>query len=291
MVLSLLMLVFWIMGMMIGNVIFPSSMMEAAEESGGGISEMLAVCALNTLAVLILVYNSKVKGLKLAGIIILMVFGIQFFMSQIETLWFNEAVNFPLAGIWAVVFGGFVMAVLFSGSAIWMTRGLKSVNHSMDSPTIQVRSDLIMRVAFLAVIAYPAIYFLAGYFIAWQFADVRVYYTSVTELTGFFPVMWENLKSGLYAFQIFRGILWILIALPAILVLNANAIQKGLIIGLLFSFLGGMQLLIPNPFMPEMVRFAHLVETVSSNFLWGFLIGWSIDKVVQTQRRVPLAQI
>jgi len=32
------------------------------------------------------------------------------------------------------------------------------------------------------------------------------------------------------------------------------------------------QLLLPNPFMPREVRMVHLVETASSNFLFGWLI-------------------
>lgn len=30
---------------------------------------------------------------------------------------------------------------------------------------------------------------------------------------------------------------------------------------------------LPNPYMPEAVRMAHLVEAASSNFLFGWLLG------------------
>jgi hypothetical protein len=33
-------------------------------------------------------------------------------------------------------------------------------------------------------------------------------------------------------------------------------------------------LLLPNPYMPEPVRMAHLVETGSSNFIFGMFTGW-----------------
>jgi hypothetical protein len=33
-------------------------------------------------------------------------------------------------------------------------------------------------------------------------------------------------------------------------------------------------LLLPNPYMPHEVRMAHLVETASSNFIFGVFIGW-----------------
>jgi hypothetical protein len=34
------------------------------------------------------------------------------------------------------------------------------------------------------------------------------------------------------------------------------------------------QLLLPNPLMPAEVRMVHLVETASSNFLFGWLLVW-----------------
>jgi len=89
------------------------------------------------------------------------------------------------------------------------------------------------------------IYFLAGYFIAWQFADVRLFYSGTAEMDSFLSMMKVNVTSGLYFFQILRGVLWILIALPAIAVIRGSLIRKGLIIGLLFAVLSSSQLLIP----------------------------------------------
>jgi hypothetical protein len=42
---------------------------------------------------------------------------------------------------------------------------------------------------------------------------------------------------------------------------------------------------LPNRYMPEPVRMAHLVETASSNFIFGVLIGWLL-----TERHAPLRQ-
>lgn len=45
--------------------------------------------------------------------------------------------------------------------------------------------------------------------------------------------------------------------------------------GVVLSVLGGIApLLIPNPWMPDAVRFAHLGEVGVSNFLYGLLVGW-----------------
>ena len=47
-----------------------------------------------------------------------------------------------------------------------------------------------------------------------------------------------------------------------------------LAVGLLFSVLTAASLLLPNPLLPPEVRAVHLVETGSSNFLFGLLVGW-----------------
>jgi hypothetical protein len=45
--------------------------------------------------------------------------------------------------------------------------------------------------------------------------------------------------------------------------------------GVVLSVLGGIApLLIPNPWMPDAIRFAHLGEVGVSNFLYGLLVGW-----------------
>jgi hypothetical protein len=40
----------------------------------------------------------------------------------------------------------------------------------------------------------------------------------------------------------------------------------------MFGVVFSSQLLIPNEFMPTDVRMAHLLETSTSNFLFGFLL-------------------
>jgi len=41
-----------------------------------------------------------------------------------------------------------------------------------------------------------------------------------------------------------------------------------------FVFSSAIQLIVDNPFMPQSVRMAHLLEVSTSNGLFGFLIGY-----------------
>lgn len=47
-----------------------------------------------------------------------------------------------------------------------------------------------------------------------------------------------------------------------------------LIAGATLSVLGGGGLIVPNPYLPDAVRWAHLVEVGVSNFVYGAFIGW-----------------
>ena len=132
---------------------------------------------------------------------------------------------------------------------------------------------------------WPLVYFSAGYLIAWQFSEVRLFYSGSTEMASFYSLMQDNFASGLYFFQIFRGILWILIALLVFSVIKGSLIHKGIILGLLLAFLGSSGLILPNPIMPFMVRMGHLVETATSSFLWGLILAWGFAKFTSDEIR------
>ena len=212
-------------------------------------------------------------------------------MSQMETLWFNESLILPINGIFAVVTGGAFMNLLFAITATWLTGNFKVSDQQTPINISGYNPALWLRVAVLAALVWPVVYFMAGYLIAWQFADVRLLYSGTTEMGSFISIMAGNFASGLYGFQIFRGFLWILIAWLVLAALKGTMIKKGIILGLLFSLLGSSQLLLPNPYMADTVRMAHLLETASSSFLWGFIIAWTLDRYVQVETKGVSAQL
>jgi hypothetical protein len=293
--LSILMMIFWIIGIVIGNTIFPSNLMDQASESDNNVWLFLLVCSLNTLIILYFIYNARYKGWKLAGILFFVTFGIQYFMSQIETIWFNDSLKLSMNGILAIVSGGAIMALLFSPTSAWLTGNFRPFDQSLSG---KVKWDLLRyakQIVLLSVIVWPLIYFLAGYLIAWQFTDVRMFYSGTGEIASFGSIMKDNFISGLYFFQIFRGFMWILIGLLVLMATEGSWINKGTILGLLFAILGSSGLLLPNPVMPFMVRMAHFIETFPSSFIWGLIIAWSfreftIREVTQSDSKIPLPE-
>jgi hypothetical protein len=131
-------------------------------------------------------------------------------------------------------------------------------------------------VAFLAAVVYPALFFAAGYLIAWQSPAVRSFYTGSTALAG--PV--EHFSTLLradpwvYPFEAFRGLLWVGASLALLRTTRWPWWWATLCVALAFCFVQNDLHLLPNPLMPAAVSQVHFIETGASNFLFAFIIGW-----------------
>ncbi|MEQ8812082.1 MAG: hypothetical protein RIE59_23645, partial [Imperialibacter sp.] len=184
--LSVLMLVLWIIGLMLGNIIFPSDLMNASDGSGDdGLPIMLLICGLNTAVVMYFMRSTNRWGWQLVFTLALVLFSIQYFMSQIETLWFNDSLKMELNSIWALVAGGAISSMLFSVLAVWVAGNFKKREQLASKGEIMPFSNTLTMTALMAIVIWPLIYFLAGYFIAWQFEEVRIYYSGSSEKASF----------------------------------------------------------------------------------------------------------
>jgi hypothetical protein len=144
----------------------------------------------------------------------------------------------------------------------------------LDLPT----SEWAWKLVVIAV-GYLFLYFTFGYYIAWRNPAVLEYYRGVDE-GSFLAHMRTVLRDTpwLIPIQIGRAMCWVALALPVIQSLKGRWPETALSIGLLFSVMMNAPLLLPNPYMPEPVRMAHMAETASSNFIFGVLIGWLLTK-------------
>src|SRR6185503_7276004 len=181
---------------------------------------------------------------------------------------------------------GLIIAAIFSPLAVLILGKARSRTNGAANELRLPLSSWILRVA-LIVVAYVVIYFTFGYFIAWKNEAVVAYYGG-SDPGSFFTHMGNVLRSEplLILLQIGRALLWTAIAVPVINMMNGKRWEAGLAVALLFAMTSA-QLLIPNPLMPAAVRMAHLVETVTSNFLFGWLVVLIL--VVQVQH--PLRRI
>jgi hypothetical protein len=136
----------------------------------------------------------------------------------------------------------------------------------------------------LAALAYVVLYFTFGYYVAWRNPAITAYYQGTDPGT-----FWSHFRNVLRdtpwlpPVQALRGLLWAALALVVIRALKGPVLEKALAVGVLFAVVMNAGLLLPNPYMPHDVRMIHLIETASSNFLFGVLLVWLF--AVQTASR------
>ena len=178
--------------------------------------------------------------------------------------------------LWKIVLSGFIISLLFAPISVGIMGRLRSSDRA--DLSMGAHMNLLKPLCWIAA-SYVLIYFLFGYFIAWQSEAVREYYSGSTAILPFHLHMWDVLISnpGLILFQFIRGLVWgglaVLIGRSMLASWGTKAIMTGLIFGVMLA--GG--LLIPNPFMPESVRWAHLWETSSSNFVLGIVCIYILE--------------
>lgn len=227
------------------------------------------------LAVALLAARSRRGGWTLAAAIFLALAGVTTVL-HLESLVYLQAI-LP-RGVAPRLFAmGFMQAVLCAPLAVLVTGRAKreSPHHASSVFEGLAAPELLWKFAAIAVI-YFVVYYTFGYWVAWQSSAVRDYYDG-TDAGGFFAQMAENWRATpwMFPFQMFRGALWAGLTLPLIRLQPGARSKPAVLVGLFFAA-WSCGLLLPNPFMPEQVRMAHFVETITSNFLFGGIVGWML---------------
>ncbi len=111
--------------------------------------------------------------------------------------------------------------------------------------------------------AYALLYIVAGTII---FPYIKAFYA--TQQVPSMP--------KIFAMQLLvRGPIFLGVCLTLRRMLRLPRMGGALAVGFVFAILSGVvPLLVPNPFFPDAVRWAHLCETTSSNFLFGAIVAW-----------------
>jgi len=241
---------------------------------------LLAVAALNTAVISWLVLRARWRSWQLIGPLILVFYGVQTVLPQIETIIFRSFSGF--AGHVPADLGPRLLVAGLIHAALWIPAAVVILGRHKGRPatdssvrrtpaTLTEQSWKLL----LASITYVVVYFTFGYYIAWRDPAVTSYYGGIDP--GSF---WRQLQSvmrdspWLPLAQALRGVLWGVLAIVVTRMIQGSVVEKALAVGTLFALVMSAGLLLPNPYMPYAVRMAHLVETGSSNFLFGALVGW-----------------
>ncbi len=277
--LSIIMAILWTISMS-----FIPSMSEAETNVSqeGALSFLLALIAVsfvNTAVVMYPTLRSRWNGIKLIVVVAFVIYGVQFFLGGLEAILYRADLKIPVKLVYAQLASGAVFALLFAVVAVAFLGKIKKPFANPQTQNIRLvmpKGEFILKFFLLSIIFYPLIYFLFGYFVAWQFPGVREFYFDSTSIIPFFEHMRTMLTSNpaLPLWQMGRGALWVLIALPVIRMMNGTAWDVAITVGLIFALVMNSQHLMPNPYMPAIIRLPHFIETAGSNFIWGMLITW-----------------
>jgi len=218
-------------------------------------------------------YSGKILFLNL----LLVFFFVQYFMTQIETLFFGHAfIVISKSDIILIMFAGFFPLL---GATALLVKFFQKKNTVYEKVKINIK-DTLIRLGIIGAI-YLCVYMLFGYFVAWQFEELRIFYSGSAEKLSFWGQIANNIKTNpiIIPFQILRGILFGMAIIPIRRMINKKS--TFLISVCLIYLCTAVVLTIPNALFPDAVRIAHLIEMTTSMLLFGIIVGnilWKINK-------------
>jgi len=277
-----LLLLFFIFSVLftLPSIILPISIAQGSQEVDP--PSAFAILLVDFVCIIYLIQRLNLWGVKLFLAVVVVFWGLQTFMTQIETWYFRDAMPAITDEVLLKLFvNPLITAITFILVAMW-TLGKWKRPEGNPVP-LNLKSNWKEITALSAT--YIIIYYLFGHFIAWQFEQVRVFYSGNPELPGFMAQLQNTIQNYplLFPFQLFRGFLWILLGLPVICYLKGNRTEKILVCVFIYSVLTSIPLVIENPFMPTEVRMAHLLEVSTSNGLFGLLVGLILSRQLPTK--------
>ena len=249
------------------------------------LSLILTIMLCQVLALTLPIVRSRWRGWHLALAMFVIFFGTQTFMGQIESIVYLGG-KMPQGLVAGLFMMGLFVAAVFSPLAVLILGRWKAAgtNEYFDRNELNL-GKAGWRVWFAGLV-FLCLYYLFGYYIAWQDPDLRAYYAG-TDPGSFFAQMQSVVSSTpwMLPVQYLRGLLWVGLGLLIICSMRGPRWHAGLACALLFS-VPALYLLLPNPVMPDFPRITHFVETLPYQFLFGwFLSIFLVKKNRQINRR------
>jgi hypothetical protein len=236
---------------------------------------LLLHLVVNSFFIIYLLKRLSLKGIRLIAVTALSVYGLQIFMTQIETWIFIKSFPQITPALLTNIFVSNlinIVVITVVGYFLWKP----SVNTELTAKLMLTIKEILWKLAILSFI-YMVLYFVFGSLVPWQFEKVRQFYqSSVTSIS--------NIE--LAFIQIVRGAMWVLLCLPILINLKGGKKEKLFIVTLMMALLPTILLLMPNPFMPFPIRMAHFIEIFLSNGILGACIVWLMTSKVSKSKEV-----
>jgi hypothetical protein len=243
--------------------------------------DLVVVAASHALVLAWIIGRANWYGLKLAAAAAFSYYGTITFMAQIETWYFLSGLTVSPETLRGLFLMGIPTALLYCPLAVLVLGKRKDPEMVLDGsqyPPIPL-SQWIWKFALIGVV-YVALYYSAGYFIAWQNPELVAFYGG-EDSGSFLAQLASTIQThpGFLGFQFTRGMLFGLFTLPVIWMRRDHPVEVALMVAVLLSVPFNIGHILSNPLMPDAsVRFSHMIETASSNFVFGLIIAWLLHR-------------
>jgi hypothetical protein len=279
-IIIVLMILSWSVGSVVGNAITKSYPPPPADPVSA-FQAFLIVCVVNSLLVTVLIWTTRrYKGWMKWVSLIVFVFTIQFLLTQMETYFFSKSFTISNDQIVSILILGIVASFVTVGVGVLVFEKFDTTERLTLEFELKNRKTFVPVTLLAGCLVYPLIYLVFGYYIAWQNENLRMFYSGTTQITPLFTQSSQSFSNGIFFFQMLRGSIWLLVSAPIILMLQHLKIFQYLLVGLFCALLPGILLLIPNPYMPADIALSHFYETTTSNFLWGIVMTYVVNRHV-----------
>jgi len=176
---------------------------------------------------------------------------------------------------------GLVASALFAPLTVWILGSFR--RGPREAPGKRAHWSAARWTGTLAAttVVFMVLYYLCGYYIAWQSAALRQFYSGSTAIRSFWGQMawtWST-TPWMFPYQAVRALLFVGLTLPAIRMLHGGALRVALGTALMYvAFDGSPGLILPNPIMPPPVAHAHAIEMVVWGLVCGAFVGWAMSQ-------------
>lgn len=219
------------------------------------------------------VSKTRWGGIKTSLCLILILWTTAYGLTQVETIIFRESLTaISVYDALMLMVSGFFTLAVFIPAGVALHGGFSR----QYNPLQDERKRLTNRAVKFGVLAvlYVLVYFAFGHFVAWQFADLRLFYSGTTENRGLLYQISTSLH--LIPLQLLRGLVFVLAADGLRYVMNKDKAAYITAVTMLFMS-SGVMLLAPNPIFPDAVRIGHMLELLSSMMVFGLITGFIMD--------------
>ena len=260
---------------------------EASAQPANALLLIFVASLIQAIVVTYLVLESKWSGWKIVGALFLLALNV-WAQAGIEGMPYLRGHVSPHFSAQALV-TGLVSATLFAPFAVWILGGFRRAPREPPSKSTRWSAAGWTGALASTTVAFVTLYYLCGYYIAWQNPALRQFYSGTTAIRSFWGQMawiWSS-TPWMFPFQAGRALLFVALTLPAVRMLRGGALRVAFGTALMYAVWDGSAgLIMPNPIFPPSVAHSHLVELA----VWGLLFGAFVGGIMGRGRAAASAE-